>query len=598
MLSIVKRLFENLTKKGHGVNFVVLLLYAVMSALLTYPLILNINSGIIGGITDTYVYLWNNWWIKYSIFTLHSNPFETAYLLFPFIPSLLFHALTFTNSLISIPFNLVFTPVTAFNIQFLAGMTLSGFGAYRLVFYLTQDRYASFLSGVFFAFNSFVFFHIGHYNYATLYFIPFYVLFLFKTIDTAGWKYPIIAGLFLAASIYNDYLLFYGMALVSAVIVGVTLYKAGDKLTVLLKRLSLLVFVFLVLSGPLLIMGLSQYAEKGNVAAKLPQIVYYNPDIRSLFVPSPQNTFFGSNFTGYYEKLSSHGYVIYVGFLLLCLALIGIAKAFSSRGFEKSDNAKVRLFFFASLAFLFISLGPFLFIGSNIFNLDGYSLTFPMPYLLFYFVPFVKAMLIPSRFFIFFLFCLILIASYVLRGIFAGFSPARRAVLCALLTCVIMIEYMSIPFPLIKTDIPDFYYELAEDNSDYTILELPFALGTSYYTVGEVSPTSKMQFFQTVHRKKILNGYVSRVPEEYGQFYISLVGLDYLIDPKIELSRKAIEQNSVKVKKNFSALRIKYILVHPEFYNHAQLKNTLRYLTASFGKEPRLDSGIYVYEIN
>ena len=135
-----KKIVINLEKiakyiKKNLMNFYILLFFIIITLLMTYPLVFNIDSSFPAA-GDTYEYAWDFWYIKQVLFQ-GASPFFSNYIFYPNGVSLAFHDTTMFNSLLSIPFQLIFNLTTVYNLLFLFSFILSGFGAYLLVFYLT-----------------------------------------------------------------------------------------------------------------------------------------------------------------------------------------------------------------------------------------------------------------------------------------------------------------------------------------------------------------------------------------------------------------------------------------------------------------------------
>jgi hypothetical protein len=218
-------------------------------------------------------------------------------------------------------------------------------------------------------------------------------------------------------------------------------------------------------------------------------------------------------------------------------------------------------------------------------------------------LPFLKGILVPSRLIIFFIFSLLIPAAYGFKILLDKIKPRfyKTAVITSAIGLVLL-EYSSMPLPLLDTNIPEFYKQLAAEESDYTILELPFALSTSFYTLGDINSSSKLEYYQSVHHKPILGGYVSRVPNDIHNYYHQLVGLKYAISPSEPMDVKAISLEKDQVRKNFSDLKIGYIIIHPEYYvsleynKHKELVNTLAYFDAIFGSH-YTEENLLIYDI-
>src|SRR6185295_3150161 len=66
----------------------------------------------------------------------------------------------------------------------------------------------------------------------------------------------------------------------------------------------------------------------------------------------------------------------------------------------------------------------------------------------------------------------------------------------ALLVCL---EFLAVPYPISLIDTPSFYFDLAKQPEDFTIVELPMNWDR---------PTPML--YQTVHGKRLLTAYTSR----------------------------------------------------------------------------------------
>lgn len=585
----------------HGL--LVIFLYSIISIILTYPLIANFSSSIAGGGGDLFAFVWNQWWVKYSIFELNQNPYFTDYITFPFNTPLILYALTLTNSLIALLLGMFFNPIISFNLLFIFTLVLAALGMYLLADYLFKNRYISFLSGLFFVFNSYVYDKInaGFFNYISIYFIPFFILFLFKLFNEKKYRNSFIAGILLTFSIYNDFHYTVGLLILLFLFILWLLFKDRLLLKSKIKELAILLSIFFILSLPLLILFLQAQNKYSVPSAKLWQISLYTPDIESFFIPPYFNTVFGKYFADYYQNLNFHGSIIYLSFTLIFLALLGIYKIYKKRVVDIKLSNIGSFLLLSIIIFFFLTLGPFLYSGNNIYELDGMKFTIPLPYLFFYFLPFVKGILVPPRFVIFMIFILIIISGYALSEIYYKVKNSKiKLIVTIFIAGIFLFENFSMPINISNAQIPQFYNKLSNDSNNYVILELPFYLSTSFYTLGSIPSSTKLQYYQTVHNKRILNGCVSRVPDSYYEFYSKLTGLDYLINPQNSLDQETINKIKNNAISNFSKLNIKYIIIHPEFYGdkyHEQLRNSIDFLSSIYGQKPKLIDNMLVYQL-
>lgn len=575
------------------ISLLPLLAYILLAVIFTYPLITRFFTHIPGLDGDAYIYLYNQWWLKNAL-THSLDFFNSSLLLYPFGADLSLSATTVSNNLV-ISFCDIFLPsVAAFNLFIIFSFAVAAWGMFILLQYLIKNKAASFLGGLIFAFHPYIFSELGagHYNYSTVYFIPLFVFFLLKATreDTRRYLNAFWAALFLLIGFYNDLYYAYGLIFV-LVLYFLWLWRERRKdFTKDIKVFVLIITIFIACAWPLGWKILQASLSGAYPFATIEQISLYSPDVRSFFIPSYLNTFYGHGLQAYYQPIRPYDSIVYIGYLLILLAVWG---CYSGR----RAKAKFLLGFWGLLSvfFFFVALGPALSVGGR--NIA------PLPYQLLYFLPFLKGILVPSRLVVFFIFSLIVPAAYgfsVLMG--KAKSKVYKAAILIGAIGLILLEYSSIPLPLLDTDVPMFYKKLAAEAADYAILELPFALSTSFYTLGDINSSSKLEYFQTVHGKPILGGYISRVPNYVHNYYHKLVGLRYAISPSDSMDSAAIALEKDRVREIFSDLKIGYIVIHPEYYvsleynKHKELVNTLAYFDEIFGRHYAEES-LLIYDI-
>ena len=79
----------------------VLAFYSVLASAFLYRLFPVWNYFIPGGLQDTRFLLWNDWWFRYAVDILHTNPFHTSLLYYPFGTSLILSDYPFWTNLIT-----------------------------------------------------------------------------------------------------------------------------------------------------------------------------------------------------------------------------------------------------------------------------------------------------------------------------------------------------------------------------------------------------------------------------------------------------------------------------------------------------------------
>ncbi len=560
---------------------------------LLWPLGRHLSSAIIGS-GDSYVFLWNEWWLKFCLST-GQNPFFTNLLLHPYGANLAFHTLALPASFAGALLSFIWPLTLSFNLVFLSELALAALAMYYLADYLWSNKPAALLAALMFSANIYVFSEIskGHFNYASIYTIPLFIYFLLRALDENSRKFSLLTSLVLALAFYNDYYYTIGLLFLAALFIINFFINQRAKFFAGFNNLLIIFGVWLFLISPLLYTLLVSLNSGAYPLANLNQISLYAPDWRSFFTPPVYQPVYGHYFQEFYASLKWHDGIIYFGVVALALGFYGWLKLKGNRLW--TDR---RFLLIGFLTFLVLALGPFLYLGRQVFSLAGHDFKIPLPYLLFQFIPFVRGILVPPRLIIFAWFFLALLAAGGLKIIFTRLKGSGVSVLIFLLIASLFIfENLAIPLPLESTEVPAVYKSLKTTPGANTILELPFALSTSFYTLGEVPASSRLEYFQTVHEQKILGGYISRVPDETYNFYSHLLGLSYLINP-LAPQPENLKLSAEKIKSNFSRLGLKYVIIHVEYYNHEALLKTVDFMHQLYPNPPLQEDSLLIYKLD
>ena len=410
-------------------ELIVLFCYIVLTLIMTYPLIFKMNFYTTG---DTQAFIWSFWWVKHALFDFKTDLFYTNHIFYPIGMDLSLYTLTYFNTFFSLPLQLFFDEIVTYNIMFLFSFIVSGFGMFLLVRYLTNDIRASFVTGIIFAFCPFRFAHaMGHMTVLSTEWIPFYVLYLIKTLKETNKKNAILAGIFLALNALSEwhYLLF--LTLFS--IFFLFYYYMKDRKTLLNKKFLIngivLLSVFLLITFPFLFKLLGASSNPGAKRQLDPSIMT-SADLMSFFVPSEFHPIFGKYVSGIYSLFTgiTQENTHFIGYTVIFLSVFAIFKLWE----------KTKIWFFLGIIFFVLSLGPVLHIFGkflysspiqfgNILRNSGFYLTnigydllnrfigIPLPYLfLHYTVPFFKLFRTPGRFSVLVIFSFSVIAGYSL----------------------------------------------------------------------------------------------------------------------------------------------------------------------------------------
>ncbi|MCJ7621612.1 MAG: glycosyltransferase family 39 protein, partial [Anaerolineae bacterium] len=390
-------------RKRAVTQLLVVALYAVLTLILTYPLLTHFNTHVMGTniwAFDEYTFIWNTWWFRYSLLKLHSNPLFSSYIFYPLGISLVLYTYNLFNALISLPLQpFLSLPVIA-NLTNVFALTFSGYGTYLLLRYLLRvDRdpqtvtalpreCAAFVGGLVYAFSSyhFVYAALGHNELVTTQWLPLYVLFLTKSLHERRWLNAVLAGVFAALAMLCDMLFGVFLAFLTLVVLGF----AGRRRVASLgfaKRLGVLLLTFLVAYGavayPILREFLrGEYAMEGwGNSDKL--LV----DLFGFTTPTALHPIFGGGWTqeliAVREGTARFVDVntVFVGWVVLVLAVFAGLRYWG----------RLKAWALGALASAVLAMGPLLYInGRSTFDLDGLLVNVPLPFIVLHYIPFVN----------------------------------------------------------------------------------------------------------------------------------------------------------------------------------------------------------------
>jgi hypothetical protein len=180
--------------------------------------------------------------------------------------------------------------------------------------------------------------------------------------------------------------------------------------------------------------------------------------------------------------------------------------------------------FWAGLGLVFgaLALGPFV----SVFGMNTHV---PGPWAFLRYVPIVGLARTPGRFSIVVMLVVAILFAAALSWLVQRW-PQRRRSLMLVTSALLMFELLPAPRPLYSAAIPRIYQYIAETPGDVRVLELPSGVRDGTRSVGNFS--ARTQFFQTVHGKRLIGGYLSRVSPRR----VADVRRDPMVDALIWLS--------------------------------------------------------------
>jgi len=629
-------------------NITVICIFFMLSIVFTYPLIFHFNTHIPAcNYYDPPLYVWNSWNFEKTLLAPPHNPFISPNLLYPFEPSVAYHDYTTVRDVLILMFSPLINRIAAFNLVTLLMFTFSAYGAYLLTLRFTKNRFGALLSGFIFSFCPFKMGRLlGQFNFIDSAFIPFYILFLFKTFEDKKPRNALLMGFFLALVGYCSYyylvfcviftflfLLYYLLPNIKTFVRERILQQKNhvilDSFTriIALPTLFVIIYLFFIgyiysppirasrmnkpvllllcvillnilirfrFNGKTFIQGLKSNIESAfggkSIAIWAASIVVFLFLFAPIIVPiiSLSDDYMGQevvnfrvdNYPSFEEFFRISGLssikrflagrfemnletMISIGWVVLML--IAYSVIFTRK------KTHIRFWYLSGGLFALFALGHTL-------RVQERQLMW-MPYNIIQSVPFLKGAINPSRYIIITMLAAGIISAFSVEHIFHWFKQtrntrkAKRLIFwtAVLLFVFIAAEYSTIPIFMCNLTPNHFYYKLAKDRQEYTILELPFLIvGKARWIGGWVDRWGLFQYYQSIHGKNLISGYLSYIPRDVITYYsknefIKDVAFMQDITNPPETKHSVLKHNKkFQTKKFMDLFNIRYIILHKE----------------------------------
>ena len=478
-------------------------LYVLLTLILTYPLIRNLNTAVPSDIGDPLLNTWIMAWNAHALLTDPLNLFD-ANIFHPLPNTLAYSEHLISTAIFMLPFQMAFAePVLTYNVALLLTFPLSAFGMYLLTLRWVGRRDAAFLAGLIFAFAPYRFAAIAHLQLLTFHWLPFALLYLDKIL--VPYPSPLPAGeelrvrghfhrkpihlfgftTFLLLQILSSwYLAVYTLLIVALYCLTHLLFR-----NLSLKQIYPLTLPFLLtllVSLPFAWPYLSLLAEL-RAARPLSLALSLAATPLDYVAAAPFNTIFGPLTSSLRDRPNfTEENSLFIGFispLLLLVAFINLKKLRNTQ--------------YAIAISLFITL------------LLSLTLTFPIPYqTLATLFPQSTIIRVPPRWMIPALFALAILAAF-------GYKHLQKRLYSQLtillFTILLLLESLSLPLPLAPVEnratLNPAYAWLAQQPGQIALLELPL-----HSAPAPEFPEVKRLYASTSGWWRLLNGYSGYTP--------------------------------------------------------------------------------------
>lgn len=486
-------------------SLAVLLFFSLLYFALTYPLVFDFSHSFISPEAngDSPVFIWNAFVVRDALINQQSL-LHTDWQVFPLGGSMVMHSHTAIIGLFNLLFN---NPILASNVVLYLSFVLSAWGAYRLSYLLFGSIQGALLCGFVFAFSPYKLVHLTeHFNLMLTASIPFYILtfhaafgfekrrFLPRILSFKAFGGCIALGVL---SLLSDYYTTFFLLYFSAFALLFMYFLQGRKVVFSIQ--SLLIFTLIIIVSHSLIQVAKLFADdKGAFWLGGNLLSFALPHANSLWWGSASLQAFKDSFLAHQGSLE---YDMFLGWSLLLVLIIGLLK-YAGKDWH---------FLGLSVLLYFMLCMPALKVH-NLFILN-------LPTSVLHFIPFFNHVHVPPRNVLLLGLFIPLLIQHLYRN---SQVPRFFYVLLLLLS---ILEFWPKPYSRLGTaDVPDWVYALQKNDS--VMLHIPEKTGLRDGIKGWGQFNSNELFYQTIHRKKLVGGYFSRLPESTFVFYRDSLGID------------------------------------------------------------------------
>jgi hypothetical protein len=564
MASIVERLKR---KPGPRLQTaLVLLLLAILTILMTWPIAGRLGSQVPGRDGDVWVRLWTFRWIKDALLS-GQNPYYTNLIFYPNGTFLYSHNIAWVNIALWLPLQALIGEGAAYSLHFLLIIIFNGFAGYLLVREFTGSSLAGFVGSLIIAFWPYTLSHQDHPNLIFIAWIILALFFLKRFFDRQQKRDLLLA----AVSVALIGLTRWQLLIIGGFIIGLyILYRlAGDKIYRTPRFVGLLALIFLLAFLIMLPLLLPIFLALTGQSVSLDlflEVAPFSTDLLSYLTPSLYHPLWGESVSDIYANFPVHSTVPFLGYTALLLATIGI--------FTKWPRS--RFWLVAALLYILLALGPALII-------NGRDTGLPLPISLVDDTFIIQMVRRPIRFNIILSIPVAVLAGYGVISLREKLKGGCQPVGLAILIVILILSEYIVTYRTLSLETPAWYGELAKQPGEFGIVNIPMNPGQPYY--------KSYMYYQSAHEKPIVQGKIARVPPEATTFISNSLLLRKVRFEKMQVLAGEIVNVSEQLRQLAEA-DIRYLILHKQFLSDDEIQAWRSWL----GQEPyHEDSELLVY---
>jgi hypothetical protein len=480
-----------------------ILVYFAVFSVLTYPLILSFSTRFFTNAGDGLQNVWNLWWVDRAVTVLHTTPWFTTYLHYPYGVSLVGHTLNPFNGLLAIPLLRLMTLVQVHNTIVLLGFVMGGVTAFWLAYRFCGRFWPSILGGGVFTFSEYHFAHAeGHLQLVSLEWLPVFALTWHMLLNKPTPLASVGTAVALLLVILCDYYYFAYSLLYAGIATGWEVLRRRDAAFLVRKPYAGPIVLFFVLTAATSGILIQQLLTLNAVDPLLGshQADEFSTDLLAAVIPGGHwrfaevsMPFWGALPGNIHESSVDVG----ISVLVLLALLIGRRSSFLVR--------QVSVWGAVLLVFWMLSLGPVLRISGTP------APEIPMPYrVLQKLIPALSLGGVPAR---------MMVMVYLAAGVLASVSLTllwreslvARAVACALVA-LMAVEYLPQSVSATSPDVPGYVLAVRNISGPGGLLDMVSGYSEDH-PFGDSTGAGVALYYQTIHERPIASGYIARLPQ-------------------------------------------------------------------------------------
>ncbi|MEX0788948.1 MAG: hypothetical protein WD906_07900 [Anaerolineales bacterium] len=487
-----------------------LAVFVPLTIVWTWPLLLHLQTAVLGQIGDNVYFIWLIRWVQESL-ARGQLSVTVPTLNYPEGWSLAYTEMTPTMVLTALPFSWVAGPTFAYNAAVMLSFPLSGWAAFAWARRHTAGLIAPLIAGVIFGFSPLRFSHAlaGHLNLLGTAWIPWFFLGLSDVLGLRRWSWgPILrtAAFFILIAWTSQYLLYMTSILAIVYVIGYLLCVDASPVRsrVFWGRL----ISAGLLSVPLVLVSLLPYvalARQGSLPERpLGYVRTYSASITDFFLPSTTHFAWGRWVGEHFNRDLWIEATLYLGAAALILSIA----AYLWRKINLAGPRQTSLLVLFAAAAIVLAMGTDVHwlsrpVEVRVPGLGGDSFPLVLPgYFLFRFLPFYSAMRVAMRYGVFALLAVSVLAAIGADTILGRVGRAVRPWAGMLILSLVVIDFLPRPQPLAAVSPRPVDLWLADHPGAGAVVQLPISQ----------SQDQEQIYYTLFHHRPFVGGFFNAFP--------------------------------------------------------------------------------------